>query len=109
MTLRFPYQTDPIQGPTPLSLPAGTRIRSRPYIPIPIRSLQSGSGQAIQRALVDSGADDTVFPMAIGAALGVTFLVGPSSSTVIRWRVTAYTMRYGEVEFQLKQGATTCR
>lgn len=103
MILHFPYQAQPIAGFAPPSLTAGTRHRWRPFLPVTIRSLQTGRTQTIQRAVADTGADDTIFPLQLAPNLGVTLIVGPQSTT-IRWRGTTYPMQYGRVELELRAG-----
>src|SRR5262245_842356 len=106
MSLRFPYQPQPLGGLAPASLPPGSSHRLRPYLPIQIRSIQTGSSQLVQRALVDTGADDTVYPDSLGMALGVAFL--PSTAAVnLRWRGGRHPVRYAEVELEITDKKTT--
>ncbi len=106
MSLHFPYLPQPISGLAPPSLPPGTTHRFRPYLPIRVRSLQTGKSQLIQRAVLDTGADDTVFPENFVTNLGITLLsdLGPVSR--IRWRGTPYPIRFAEVELQLTDKVT---
>jgi hypothetical protein len=59
-----------------------------------------GSGSlSFGRALVDSGADDTVFPLDIVSLLAVTLL--PVTGHALRWRGQSHALRYGRVELEL--------
>jgi hypothetical protein len=109
VTLRFPYRTVSITGAVPLSLPPGTTHRWRPVVPVTVRSLQTGRTQNVLRALADSGADDTIFPLYLAIGLGVTLLGDPATTAPILWRGTPHTIRFGEVELMLNDGAASCR
>lgn len=66
MTLRFAYQRIAVARPV-ASLNGGME-RPRPYINV---TIIGPGGTAYQKALVDSGADDTVFPEPIASAIGI--------------------------------------
>src|SRR5437588_6931670 len=100
VTLRFPYQTYPVIGVQPLSLPAGTTQRWRPVVPVTIGSLASGRRQFIRRALADSGSDDSIFPYYMAAALGIPLRGDPKQPGSILWRGKSYHFRFGEVELE---------
>ncbi len=51
------------------------------------------------RALVDSGADDTVLPLDVADLLGVSFL--PATGHSLRWRGQRQPMRFGQVTLEL--------
>jgi hypothetical protein len=57
--------------------------------------------------VLDPGADDTVFPLAIAALLGVN-LRSPSGHG-LRWRGQAYVLRFGDVELELSDGIQVYR
>lgn len=102
MTLQFPYLDEPLQGPPPPSLPSSATARRRPLVPVTIIST-GGKSFSFGRALVDPGADDTVFPLDIAHRLGVPLL--PASGHAMRWRGQRFGLRYGEVELELVDGA----
>ena len=69
--LHFPYLDEPLRGPRPPSLAAGSLVRSRPLVPV---TLHGPAGHwFFTRTVLDSGADDTIFPFTavhwIGASL----------------------------------------
>jgi hypothetical protein len=59
--LQFPYRQEPIHGPPPPSLPPSATVRWRPLVPVTIIG-PTGTRHFFPRALLDLGADDTVFP-----------------------------------------------
>src|SRR5438876_9132216 len=67
--LQFPYQDEPLSGPAPPSLPASATVRWRPLAPVTIIG-PTGQRRFFPRALLDPGADDTVFPLAIAGLVG---------------------------------------
>ena len=66
LMLQFPYQSEPLIGPPPPSLPASALIRWRPLIPVTLIG-PGGKRRPFTRALLDTGSDDTIFPMAAAA------------------------------------------
>lgn len=58
-----------------------------------------GGFHKFARALVDSGADDTLFPLIIANRLGVPLLVDTKHGVL--WRGQAAPSRYGMVELEL--------
>jgi hypothetical protein len=81
--LQFPYQDEPFLGPPPPSLPASAAVRWRPLAPISV-SGPKGHRRLFPRALLDPGADDTVFPVGLVGLLGITLRSGASHG--LRWR-----------------------
>jgi hypothetical protein len=104
VTLRFPYQQIPLQGPPPPTLPATARQRSRPLIPVRLTSLSTGLFRDFPSALLDSGADDTIFPLGAAQALGIAFLPAVAGGHSIRWGGASHAVRYGEVRLELSDG-----
>lgn len=98
MTLRFPYLQEPLAGPPPPSMPAGTTLRWRPLVPVVLHS-PLGPYFKFSRALVDSGADDTVFPLQMASQLGIPLLV--DSRHGFLWRGQVVASRYALVELEL--------
>jgi len=48
---------------------------------------------------MDSGADDTIFPLDVATQLGVVLL--PPTGHAMRWRGLQHLLRYGRVELEL--------
>jgi hypothetical protein len=53
--------------------------------------------------LLDSGADDTIFPLDVAAPLGVSLL--PVTGHAMRWRGQQQPLRYGNVVLELADAA----
>lgn len=96
--LRFPYLPEPLAGPPPPSLPAGVTSRWRPLLPVRVIG-PAGHFRYFPRALLDPGADDTVFPLDLVAALGIVLL--PHAGHGVRWRGQLYPLRFGNVHLEL--------
>jgi len=60
-----------------------------------------------QRALVDPGADDTVFPLELVDRLRM--VLRPDTGQKLRWRGEVYQLRYGDAELELADGDTLYR
>jgi hypothetical protein len=104
--LQFPYQDEPLSGPPPPSLPSTATVRWRPLIPVNIIG-PTRSQLAFARALLDPGADDTVFPLAIAGFLGVA--LRPDGGHGLRWRGQGYGLRFGDVSLELCANGQTWR
>jgi hypothetical protein len=75
---------------------------------VPIRVFgPGGKYRYFQHAVVDSGADDTVFPGLIATAIGASLL--PSTGLQLRWHGTPYPMRFARVELMLSTANSNCR
>ncbi len=96
--LSFPYQGEPITGPTPPSLPSGATIRWRPLVPVRVIG-PGGRSLLFTRAVFDPCADDTVLPLSLVTVLGIA--LRPDSGHVVRWRGQAHSLRFGDVELEL--------
>lgn len=105
MILRFPWLDEPLRGPAPPSLPAGTRVRWRPLVPVRVYA-PLGAWLDFGRALIDSGADDTIFPLDVSALLNVG--LHPTTPHMMRWRGSQYALSFGDVDLELSDdtGAT---
>lgn len=99
--LRFPYLDEPLRGPAPPSLPASVKVRWRPLAPVAIIG-PTAKRRIFSRALLDPGADDTVFPLAIANLIGVP--LRPDSGHALRWRGQAFPLRFGDVDLELSDG-----
>src|SRR5687767_8198746 len=96
--LRFPYLTEPVVRGSPPTLPPGSTVRWRPFVPVRIYG-PTGRFRDYPRALLDTGADDTVIPLVAATALGVTLM--PDGAFGLRWRGQPYPLRFGDVELEL--------
>ena len=103
--LEFPFQAEPVSVPPP-SLPPSERNRWRPLVPIRIYG-STGKSRMFTRALVDTGSDDTVFPMGLISPLDVDLL--DDTGHGIRWRGRGYSLRFGTVELELTDGGAVWR
>ena len=104
--LQFPYEPVPLTGPAPPSLRSTATAHWRPFAPVTIVG-PTGVSRHFQRALIDPGADDTVFPLDLVSVLRV--VLRPDTGHRLRWRGQQYPLRYGEVALQLAEGGTTFR
>jgi hypothetical protein len=104
--LSFPYLDEPLTGPPPPSLPAGAAVRWRPLVPVDILG-PSGLVRHFGRAVLDPGADDTVFPLDTGRRLGVR--LRPDTGHRIRWRGQLHPLLFGDVELVLADDSSECR
>jgi len=74
-------------------------------VPVTVRG---PAGQRnFSRAVVDSGADDTVFPLDVLGRIGA--IPRPDTGHRIRWRGTLYPLRFADTELVLADLATTYR
>lgn len=103
--LQFPYRDEPLRGSPPPSLPNTATVRWRPLVPVTLIG-PSGMQRSFPRAVLDPGGDDTVFPIAAAAALGIV-LRSPSGHG-LRWRGQAYPIRFGDAELELDDGKAVC-
>lgn len=106
LMLQFPYQDEPLSGPAPPSLPASATVRWRPLAPVSIIG-PTGQRRFFPRALLDPGADDTVFPLAIAGLVGIS--LRPDSRHALRWRGQGYALRFADVSLELSDGAEVWR
>jgi hypothetical protein len=67
----------------------------------------TGSFRYFNRALVDPGADDSIFPLVTAGQIGVSLRV--DTGHTLRWRGQLYPLRFGDVELQIADGSATCR
>jgi hypothetical protein len=98
MSLRFPYKHVPTRRPA-ISL-AGQSFRPRPIITV---SVLGPRGTKVERALVDSGADDTVFHQDIAAAIGIDLSNAPVGEAG-GVGMARFPIRYAEVTLRVTNG-----
>ena len=104
--LQFPYQDEPLSGPPPPSLPATATVRWRPLVPVTVIG-PTGKCRFFPRAVLDPGADDTVFPLALVGLLGVALRA--DSGHGLRWRGQGYPLRFGDLALELNDGLQVWR
>ncbi len=104
--LSFAYQDEPLTGPPPPSLPAGATVRWRPLVPVDIVG-PSGLIRRFGRAILDPGADDTVFPLDTALRLGVR--LRPDTGHRLRWRGQLQPLLFGDAELVLADDASACQ
>lgn len=102
--LQLPYQSEPLGGPPPPSIPPASTVRWRPLVPITLIG-PTGIRRYFARALLDTGADDSVFCSASAALVGVS--LRPVSGHGVRWRGQRYPMRFGDVQLKISDGNHT--
>ncbi len=98
MILRFPYQEELLAGPPPPSLPPTAQGRWQPLVPVTVYG-PGGHWQSFGRAFLNSGADNTIFPLDVATQLGGSLL--PATGHGMRWRGQRQLLRFGMVELEL--------
>ena len=96
--LRFPYLPEPLLGPPPPSLPAGAFVRCRPLVPVRVVG-PPGQSRFFPRALLDTGSDDTIFPLDLVPLLGIALRA--DSGQGVRWRGQRFPLRFGDAELEM--------
>jgi hypothetical protein len=91
--------------PSP-SLPAGTTVHWGPLLPVAVLG-PTGLIRRFGRALLDCGADDTIFPLDTVLRIQVPLL--PDLGHRIRWRGQSHPLRFGPVDLELTDGHSTWR
>lgn len=104
--LGFSYQDEPLSGPPPPSLPASATVRWRPLVPVTIIG-PTAKRRVFSRAVLDPGADDTIFPLAVAGLVDVSLCSDTGHS--LRWRGQGYSLRFGDIELELSDGTETWR
>ena len=82
----------------PPSLPAAAQGRWRPLVPVTLSGPTGGSA-FFPRALLDSGADDSIFPLDVAVQLGIPLL--PATGHAMHWRGQQHPLRYAQVVLEL--------
>jgi hypothetical protein len=98
--LEFPYLAEALRGIPPPTLGLGATHRRRPFIPI--RVAAGPLSFPIPRALVDTGADDTDFPLAVAQTLGIA-LASRTPFQVV-WRGVAHPLFFAPATLRLETG-----
>src|SRR5262245_22230761 len=100
LDVAVPYLSEPLTKPPP-SLSATATVRWRPLVPISVIG-PTGKRRFFPRGLLDPGADDTVFPFAVAALLGVTLRTDGGHG--LRRRGQAFSLRFGDVSLEMSDG-----
>jgi hypothetical protein len=101
VSLIFSFQDEPLLGPPPPSLPATARTRSRPLVPISVIA-PNGREFRFVKAVMDLGADDTVFPISVARGLGLP--LSTPTGHGMKWRGQHYPLRFADIELELADG-----
>lgn len=96
--MRFPYRRVRIRRPAPGL--GGSLVRPRPVVTV---SLLSPTAYDLQDALVDSGADDTVFPEAVAIRLRLDLSNAPVGEASGVGSV-AIQLRFAPIQLRLTDG-----
>lgn len=100
--MKFPYQSSFIVGSAPPSLPPGASLRWRPFVPVTISHPAKNIRRQYNRALLDTGSDQSVFPDRLMATLGLTPIAAPGQAIV--WRGNSYALKFAQVQLVLADG-----
>ncbi len=95
--LRFPYLEEPLLDSAPASLAAGSVSRWRPLVPVRVIG-PPGDSRLFLRALLDTGSDDTIFPLDLAVMIGTHLSALPAYS--IRGRGQAYALNFAAAELE---------
>jgi hypothetical protein len=79
-------------------------VRWRPLVPVRISNLH-GVSFGFGRALIDPGADDTIFPLDVAILLKIPLY--PPTAHAMRWRGGLYALSFGDVELALMDDTGT--
>jgi hypothetical protein len=97
--MRFRY--DLVPSPQPVASLGGRFVRPRPLVDV---SVTGPSSTRLCRALLDSGADDTVFPDWMAAAIGVDLTNVPSVTIRLATAGRTVSVRYVTVTLRMTDG-----
>ncbi|HTU91704.1 MAG TPA: hypothetical protein VMF69_16595 [Gemmataceae bacterium] len=100
--MRFPYQARHVRQPVyPLG---GSHSRHYPLVPV---FVTGPNGGWTRDCLLDSGADDTIFPETTAHALGID-LTGAPSASATQMGATAIPYFYASVILRISDGKESC-
>src|SRR5712692_6505958 len=102
--MRFPYLVD--RARTPQATLAGGMDRPRPILAVKV--LGPGGKQMID-GHVDSGSDDTVFPLWVSAMIGLDVSKAPEQDIQLVGRGASFRARIAHVELRISDGRETCQ
>jgi hypothetical protein len=98
MTMRFHYRHYTVSQPV-ITL-GGATVRPKPGIPV---SVIGPAGTVCKDSLLDSGADDTIFPESVAVALGIDLSQAPTG-TASGVGKQPYPVRYARVPLRVSDG-----
>ena len=96
MTMQFPYHR--LRRRTPSVPLGGALFQARPLIPV---TLLGPAGATVNLALVDSGADETVFEESVAHKLGIDLSNAPSATAGGVGAPGAVGVRYAQVTLRI--------
>jgi hypothetical protein len=99
MSLHFPYTTFPTSNP--IWTLHGRHGRPRPVIFV---AVIGPMGTAVEKGLLDIGADDTVFPDLIATDIGINLSQAPTGGASGVGLMSAVVLRYAEVMLRISDG-----
>jgi hypothetical protein len=99
MSLFFPYTTYPT--PNPIWTLHGRKGRPRPVIFV---GVIGPNGTAVEKGLLDIGADDTVFPDLVATDIGIDLSQAPTGGASGVGLMSAVVLRYTEVVLRISDG-----
>jgi hypothetical protein len=99
MSLLFPYTTFPT--PNPIWTLHGRQGRPRPVIFV---AVIGPHGTAVEKALLDIGADDTVFSDLVATHIGIDLSHSPTGGASGVGPMSAVVLRYAEVVLRISDG-----
>lgn len=104
--LVFAYRQLP-SGPNPPPTAGTSPVKVRPLITVTLAAITGPlPPRTFGSALIDSGADDTVFPVDAADSLKVATV--PSGQQIV-WRGRPHPVRYGKVILSIDDGREYCR
>lgn len=109
MSIEFPFQPVQLQGIAPPTLPAGASFRLRPLITVKVINPQNGKTFSLRRAVVDSGADDTVLPDHISVAIGLAPKQFISGGHQVVWSGRVWPLKFADIELEISDGREAYR
>jgi hypothetical protein len=104
--IEYRYRPEPLLGAPPPTLPSTAALRFRPLVPLRVFG-SGGRSRLFLKAVVDTGADETVLPWATATQIGAALL--PASGHSLRWRGSSFPLRFARVELQLSTARASCR
>ncbi len=99
MSLVFPYTTFPT--PNPIWTLLGRQGRPRPVIFV---AVIGPNGTAVEKGLLDIGADDTVFSDTVASHIGIDLSQAPTGGASGVGPMAAVVLRYAEVVLRISDG-----
>jgi hypothetical protein len=109
MRVEFPFQSVPLLGLVPPTLPVGASFRLRPLIIVKAINPKNGLSLSLHRAVVDSGADDTVLPDHVSGAIGLAPNQFVPGAHQIVWSGRAWPLKFADIELEISDGREAYR